>query len=264
MHKTQIIITIAFIVIAALLVNCAHEEEQDTNSHRIFRNNIDIINTVNNHPRASWKARVYPQLEGKLIDSLVGVQLGPKEYNTVTTKQLSVPNDVPKNFDSATQWPTCIHGIRDQGQCASCWAMSSSEVLSDRFCIASYGSVNHVLSPQYQISCDESSYGCQGALLSNVWRFLSQQGTVTEQCFPYQSYTGNVPECRYNCVPGGGPMKFYRVRSDSIRHLSMYDLNAVQLDILSHGPLQTGFRVYQDFYTYSSGVYRYVVTFHNN
>lgn len=55
--------------------------------------------------------------------------------------------DVPTNFDSRTQWPDCIHEIRDQAQCGSCWAFAGSETLSDRFCIASNGSVNVVLSP---------------------------------------------------------------------------------------------------------------------
>ncbi len=47
--------------------------------------------------------------------------------------------DVPDAFDARTQWKDCIHPIRDQAQCGSCWAFSASEVLSDRTCIETAG-----------------------------------------------------------------------------------------------------------------------------
>lgn len=55
--------------------------------------------------------------------------------------------EVPDNFDSREKWPKCIHGIRDQQKCGSCWAFGASEALSDRFCIASKKEINVVLSP---------------------------------------------------------------------------------------------------------------------
>ena len=55
--------------------------------------------------------------------------------------------DIPESFDAREEWPDCIHPIRNQGHCGSCWAFAGSEVLSDRFCIASYGKINVVLSP---------------------------------------------------------------------------------------------------------------------
>ena len=50
-------------------------------------------------------------------------------------------------FDSRTKWGKCIHPVMNQGTCNSCWAFSTTEVLSDRLCIASSGKVDVVLSP---------------------------------------------------------------------------------------------------------------------
>lgn len=50
--------------------------------------------------------------------------------------------DLPDSFDWREKMPECIHAVRNQGKCGSCWAHSSSEVVSDRFCIHSNGKIN--------------------------------------------------------------------------------------------------------------------------
>jgi cathepsin B len=52
---------------------------------------------------------------------------------------------LPTNFNAKDKWGTCVHPIRDQQSCGSCWAFGASEALSDRFCIA--GGTKAVLSP---------------------------------------------------------------------------------------------------------------------
>ena len=69
---------------------------------------------------------------------------------------------LPAYFNSVFQLPGSIHPIRDQGSCASCWAHTAFEVLPDRFCIASGGTINVVLSPQEMVSCDDFDKGCHG------------------------------------------------------------------------------------------------------
>lgn len=51
-------------------------------------------------------------------------------------------------------------------------------------------------------------------------------------------------------------MKRYRADLRSIKHFRG-DLNAIMYDIATNGPVQSGMRIYEDFFQYSSGVYRH-------
>ncbi|EFC49937.1 predicted protein, partial [Naegleria gruberi] len=166
---------------------------------------------------------------------------------------------LPESFDSREKWPTCIHPIRNQEQCGSCWAcknlfIQSSEVLSDRFCIASGGKVNVVLSPQDLVSCNWYNAGCDGGILWAAWIYLKHTGIVTDQCLPYSSGNGVAPSCPKYCNGTSTPI-------DSVKYKAKdwYEVGSIaekiMNEIATNGPVQSGFSVYQDFMSYKSGVY---------
>eukprot|EP00695_Tsukubamonas_globosa_P000906 TRINITY_DN184_c0_g1_i2.p1 TRINITY_DN184_c0_g1~~TRINITY_DN184_c0_g1_i2.p1 ORF type:complete len:265 (+),score=123.85 TRINITY_DN184_c0_g1_i2:183-977(+) len=166
---------------------------------------------------------------------------------------------IPDSFESAEQWPGCVHPIRNQEQCGSCWAFGASEALSDRFCVASNGSVNVVLSPQFLVSCDASNYGCDGGMLDTVWEFMKNTGVVSDQCLPYTAGSGTAGACAKTCADGT-PFKFYKV--SDYYHVSTWlfwnKVEKIQTEIMTKGPVEAAFTVYQDFMSYSSGVYHHV------
>jgi cathepsin B len=81
------------------------------------------------------------------ILGLMGTQITKMAPTAASQYRRPELKAVPASFDSRTQWPSCIHDIRDQQKCGSCWAFGASEILSDRFCIFSYGTFDDVLSP---------------------------------------------------------------------------------------------------------------------
>ncbi len=125
-------------------------------------------------------------LANKSMNEIFGL-LGTHIQGPANLPEPELLESVPESFDSRQQWPSCIHPIRDQAQCGSCWAFAATETLSDRFCIASSGKTDVILSPQDLVSCDTWNQGCNGGILSWAWSYLTNTGAVTDSCFPYES-----------------------------------------------------------------------------
>ncbi|GKT36627.1 cathepsin B, partial [Aduncisulcus paluster] len=138
------------------------------------------------------------------------------------------------------------------GQCGSCWAFGATEALADR-CGISNGTFVE-LSPEYLVACDSTNSGCNGGNLDKAWAFLKKTGTVTDTCFPYATKTydfGIAPSCPSTCSDGTAmthykASSYYNVRSTE---------TAIENEIYSNGPVEAAFNVYEDFYSYESGVY---------
>jgi cathepsin B len=212
---------------------------------------IDHINSI----QSDWVAapNQYSGLTTTEVQRfLLGAILRPTEK--VEDKSAEILKDyitVPSTFDSRDQWTTCMHAVRDQARCGSCWAFSASEVLSDRTCIE--GGDNVVLSPQDMVSCDKSNFACQGGYLTKAWSYLASTGIVSDSCYPYTSGSGQVAGCFTSC-PGGGQWRKYRAHN----YASYYTVDMIKQEVYTNGPIQTGFTVYADFMSYHSGVYRHV------
>ena len=163
---------------------------------------------------------------------------------------LQNPKTPPPTFDSRDEWPKCISSNRYQGHCGACWAFAASSVLSDRLCIQENKQVT--LSPQYLVSCDKESYGCNGGYPMKALQFLYDTGTVLENCFPYQ---GKDVECISRCK-NFMPMKMYKcIHSPT----AVYEIEEMREAIYSGGPIQTSFEVFEDFRLWNGeGIYHHV------
>ena len=106
--------------------------------------------------------------------------------------------NLPVAFDWREQHPLCVHPVLNQGQCGSCWAFAASEVLSDRFCIASNGSTNVILSPGELLACEKLNLGCtMGSLPQWAFSYIQKNGVVSNACVPYiQVETGKPRSAR--------------------------------------------------------------------
>lgn len=200
----------------------------------------------------SWKATTENQFFGKTIKDikpLMGLKMGNIDA-PIIKHDLIEDSAIPDTFDARTAFKDCIHPIRNQGKCGSCWAVSASEVLSDRFCIHSQGKVNAVLSAEDLVSCDSGDNGCNGGMLPHAWEYMKDTGLVTDKCFPYTAEAGQVEKCVTSCKDGE---TFTKYKAASYGRLgSVADMKK---EIMTNGPIQAGFMVYKSFMSYKSGVY---------
>lgn len=163
-------------------------------------------------------------------------------------------------FDSRTQWPGCVHAIRNQEQCGGCWAFGATEALSDRFAIATNLATNVTLSPQDLVSCDtDQNQGCNGGYPLVAWQYMQSTGVVADDCYPYTSGGGNTGNCLISssnpsCSACGGSGNFQLYQASSAYSVGTRVID-LQNEIMTNGPIEVTFEVYQDFMSYSSGVY---------
>jgi C1A family cysteine protease len=192
----------------------------------IFSQNSYINNQYFTYLKSHASFKVCPPEKNKFyhytdeqIHSLFTLELtnsdylsNPSKYNHLKYKPSSQNSRL--EFDSRTnpEWIdyNCVPEIRDQGSCGSCWALSGATCLGWRFCIASKGIINKVLSPQYSVSCDKNNYGCDGGYLDKQWEFLQSNGLPTEECYPYVSGNGTTTECIENKCEDGSEWKTYK------------------------------------------------------
>jgi len=193
-------------------------------------------------------------LANKSYEEIRGLLGTMVDFNDMEFPDPEASNDMlPTSFDSRDKWSNCVHPIRDQKQCGSCWAFGASETLSDRFCIFSDGKVNVVLSPEDMVECDQRDMGCNGGNLNRAWKYLENTGIVTEKCLPYTSGDGSTDRCPSKCESPAIDYEKYKCEKGSI--VTARTADAIKSQIYNYGPMETGFTVYSDFMNYASGVY---------
>jgi len=211
-----------------------------------------MINGIN-QIQDSWVAGVNERFVGMTLrdaKKLLGVRADsgnvscPKNFT-------STDEELPTDWDTRVQWPKFVHPVRDQGQCGSCWAFAASETFSDVLAIATNGSTNVVLSPQELVSCDtEHDMGCGGGWPEYAFNYMTTHGLPSETCEPYTSGGGDSGVCLKTCAD--------KKTAKDIHKLKGWDYvtgEAAMMNALMNGPIAVAFAVYEDFFSYTSGVY---------
>jgi C1A family cysteine protease len=88
--------------------------------------------------------------------------------------------------------------VKNQQQCGSCWAFSSTGALEGAFKIA--GNALTSLSEEDLVQCNSvTDSGCQGGLMDNAFNWVQQNGICSESAYPYTSGGGVTGTCKKGC-----------------------------------------------------------------
>merc|ERR1719471_2580990 len=112
---------------------------------------------------------------------------------------------------NASQYPTApdskdwvkegaVTPVKDQGQCGSCWAFSTTGSLES----ANYlhgTKILQSLSEQMLVDCSSAAgnQGCNGGLMDNAFKWIKSNGICLESAYPYTGRDGRCEKSR--CKP---------------------------------------------------------------
>ena len=99
------------------------------------------------------------------------------------------------NLAATVDWRAqgAVTGVKNQGQCGSCWAFSTTGSLEGFHKLATGQLVS--LSEQQFVDCSTTSYGCSGGFMTLALQYATQNPVVRETDYPYTAQGGS---CRYN------------------------------------------------------------------
>ena len=140
--------------------------------------------------------------------------------------------------------------VLDQGDCDSCYAFGVVSAYSARLCMRNRNSLgNVVISAQQLIDCNG---GCGGADLLSVFQSLVTSAPVESWCDPY---TASPVACS---SPVCTTSRTFPALAGSLRVVggaTPAGLRWMMIEVLRRGPGTFTFKVYNDLFGYSSGVY---------
>lgn len=125
-----------------------------------------------------------------------------------------------------------VNSVKDQGQCGSCWAFSTTASTESAWAISGRGLIS--LSEQQLVSCSsaQGNQGCSGGWYFWAWDYMRTNAVETEANYPYTSGAGATGACKVNSSLGVVKVSSYtQVAASSTAIKSAINLKPVSVAI---------------------------------
>jgi len=163
--------------------------------------------------------------EFKALKGCIGMEKSNTSGSVHSNEDISA---VPASWNWNTQG--AVTPIKNQGNCGSCWAFSSTGSLEGlNFLQGPKKGTLLSFSEQQLVDCSSSygNQGCNGGLMDNAFEYTAAKGIEQESQYPYTAVTGT---CKYNA---GNAIKVNTGHTDVAKNNQVALLNAAAVQPIS-------------------------------
>jgi cathepsin L len=182
------------------------------------------------------------------VEEFRELYLQPK-INASAIPQTNVHDDEDISLtDDTVDWRTkgAVTGVKNQGQCGSCWAFSATGSIEGAYQIAKKSLVSS--SEQQLVDCSRSygNYGCSGGLMDSAFKYtIAVKGLDTETSYPYTARDGT---CKFNPSNIGTTISSYKDVQKGSESAQQTAVNAQPVSVAIDAS-------HSSFQLYHSGIY---------
>jgi len=212
-----------------------------------FKSNLDMIKK-HNDGKSSYKMAVnqFADLTSEEFRSkFLGYKMVDRTY--IRSKNTLMGADDVTALPSSIDWVAkgAVTPIKNQGQCGSCWAFSTTGSFEGAHFLATGNLVS--FSEQQLVDCSgaQGNQGCNGGLMDQAFQYIiSNKGLCTEASYPYTAVDGT---CASSSCKSAGTI-------DSFTDVTVNNEAALQVAVAAR-PVSIAIEADQScFQFYTSGV----------
>lgn len=230
-------------------LNQEHEEYR----YQVFKSNVELIDKHNEEysmglHRYTLGINVFADwTPAEFRRHMFGTRYGNKTSSKSSGTFMRLPKSV--RIDDAVDWRKegAVTPIKNQGQCGSCWAFSTTGSLEGQHFRKSGKLVS--LSEQQLVDCSgkTGNEGCNGGLMDNAFEYIKENGGLdTEDSYPYHAHQ---EKCHFNKKTIGATCSGYI-------DIESGDEDALKQAVATIGPVSVAIDVTEDkFMFYKEGIF---------
>jgi len=231
-----------------------YKHDEFFHRYSIFKSNYDYITNINAQ-KLSFSVGInqFADLTNQEFNQLY------KGYNSsrkiAARKTPAVPSPkvtCPSGTQGTCDWTAAgvVTGIKNQGQCGSCWSFSTTGSLEGQYALLGHPLTG--LSEQQLVDCSTSygNDGCNGGLMDNAFQYVEAYGLESEAFYPYTATGPNT------CVYNAADLVLAVHEESGYTDVPSGSETALTNDVTSKGPVSVAIDAsHSSFQFYTSGVY---------